>query len=63
MFEARPRYIIAVLPVIIILSAAGFSHFHENFYSYQEEEKEKPRQPEQPEIPGQSGQPEHLKLN
>lgn len=63
LFEARPRYIIAVLPVIIILSAAGFSHFHENFYSYQEEEKEKPRQPEQPEIPGQSGQPEHLKLN
>lgn len=36
LFEARSRYIITVLPVIIILSTCGFSHFHENFYSYQD---------------------------
>nr|WP_319488727.1 hypothetical protein [uncultured Caproiciproducens sp.] len=36
LFEARSRYIIAVLPVIIILSTSGFSNFHENFYSYHE---------------------------
>jgi hypothetical protein len=38
LFEARSRYIIAVLPIILILSANGFSHFHQNFYSYQEED-------------------------
>jgi len=34
LFEARSRYIITVLPVIIILATCGFSYFHENFYSY-----------------------------
>lgn len=38
LFEARSRYLIAVLPIIIILATSGFSHFHENFYSYQEDD-------------------------
>lgn len=36
LFEARSRYIIAILPVIIMLAGSGFANFHENFYSYQE---------------------------
>ncbi len=40
LFEARSRYIIAVLPVILILSGGGFSHFHENFYSYRKDGSE-----------------------
>lgn len=37
LFEARSRYIISVLPIILILSTNGFSHFHRNFYSYKEQ--------------------------
>lgn len=38
LFEARSRYIISVLPIILILSINGFSHFHRNFYSYKEQD-------------------------
>lgn len=42
LFEARPRYLIAVLPVFVLLSACGFSNFHKNFYSYPETDFEVP---------------------